>query len=142
VSTVSRAARRVANNVCVLSGYTKHNFQLGEIITIPLHQPDLNPHADPNDQCLAHTIQGPVYSKRRMVVVLWIYEEILFCVPLYTFGKRGISSRPHWLIPEYVSVKNVNQQDPSTRETTSLLRLKLGTRASRPVLSTSPAPYQ
>ncbi|KAK3055558.1 hypothetical protein LTR09_003478 [Extremus antarcticus] len=89
VSTVSRAARRVANNVCVLSGYTKHNFQLGEIITIPLHQPDLNPHADPNDQCLAHTIQGPVYSKRRMVVVLWIYEEILFCVPLYTFGKRG-----------------------------------------------------
>ncbi|KAK5165920.1 uncharacterized protein LTR77_008844 [Saxophila tyrrhenica] len=111
VTTITRAGRRIDSGVCAKSGLTKEDYKLGEIIAIPFHQPNMNPHVDPNASDLVKTKYGPVFSKRRMVVVLWIYEEILFCVPLYTWDKRGVSSRADNLQPEYVSVKNVKDRD-------------------------------
>lgn len=104
-------AQGIRNQVCKLSGYTKHDYQLGEIISIPFHTPNHNPRVNTQDPNLSYTNYGTVYSKRRMVIVLWVYEEILFCVPLYTFDKKGLKTKPKQLKPEYVSVRNASDEE-------------------------------
>lgn len=104
-------ARGVHNNVCKLSGNTRRDYKLGEIISIPFHTANHNPHVHAQDPNLSWTKQGMVYSKRRMVVVLWVYEDILFCLPLYTFDKKGLSGKRRELRPEYVSVRNDSDQN-------------------------------
>ncbi|RMX95982.1 hypothetical protein D0868_11433 [Hortaea werneckii] len=74
--------------------------------------PNTNPNVDPTtDDQLAMTIWGPVYSKRRMVIVMWIHERDMFCLPLYTFSGRGINSRGKDIIHEYVALKNAGRPD-------------------------------
>lgn len=44
------------------------------------------------------------------MVVMWKYEQTLFCLPLYSFGFRGLSSKPEFLKKEYVCLVDVNEQ--------------------------------
>ncbi|KAK5165922.1 uncharacterized protein LTR77_008846 [Saxophila tyrrhenica] len=96
----------VRNPNCALSGKTKAHFRKGDIISTPYHQPNLVPNTDPNDVRLTHTCEGPVYSKRRMLVVLMVFEQSMYCLPLYTFSGRGLGSRPPWIRKEYVAMRN------------------------------------
>ncbi|GAB1732293.1 hypothetical protein NU195Hw_g111t1 [Hortaea werneckii] len=112
----SRVGSRVSvrkpfyNTVCRASNCTKQDFQKGQIIAIPFHTANTNPHVDPvTDDQLAMTIWGPVYSKRRMVIVMWIHERDMFCLPLYTFSGQGINSRGKDIIHEYVALKNAGK---------------------------------
>ena len=98
------------NKICRASNYTRQAFKKGDVIAIPYHTSNLNPHVDPvTDDQWRMTVWGPVYSKRRMVIVLWLYERDMFCLPLYTFNRTGILSRGRDVRHEYVSVKNVGQ---------------------------------
>ena len=74
-----------SNHVVRVSNYKRRDFALGDIISIPFHSPNQNPNVDAeNDVNFVHTVAGPVYSKRRMVVILQIYTENMFYLPLYT----------------------------------------------------------
>lgn len=100
-----------SNHVVKVSNYKRQDFALGDIISIPFHSPNQNPNVDAkNDVNFVHTIAGPVYSKRRMVIILYIYSEHMFYLPLYTWSKRGISSRPRGVKGEYVGLKDATAQ--------------------------------
>lgn len=96
----------IKNAVCVSSGYSRWDFTVGEIIGIPYHQSNTNPNVLPTDPCLAFTKQGPVYSKRRMVIVLWIHHYDMFCVPLFTHNGCGLGNKNSDARREYVCVMN------------------------------------
>ncbi|KAK4541742.1 hypothetical protein LTR36_007451 [Oleoguttula mirabilis] len=86
------------------------DFKKGQIIAIPFHTANTNPNVDPmTDDQLAMTVQGPVYSKRRMVIIMWIHERDMFCLPLYTFNEKGLKSKGQDIKHEYVSVKNAGK---------------------------------
>jgi hypothetical protein len=68
------------------------------------------PHVGPDDDHLTLTIVGPAYSKRRMMVVVFIYMQDLYCPPLYTFGDRGLKEKPAHLKKEYVCMENVGDE--------------------------------
>ncbi|KAK3073721.1 hypothetical protein LTR53_004418 [Teratosphaeriaceae sp. CCFEE 6253] len=103
----SNVTTKFASIYAKLSWLKRKDFAKGDIISLPFHAPNTNPHVDPNDESLAATNFGYVYSKRRMLVVLWIYHEDMFCLPLYSFNRKGIQSKPECLRHEYVSVRNV-----------------------------------
>lgn len=111
-ASFSSARLAVNNAVCKLSGYTRKDFQKGEVISLPHHSANTDPNVDPNtDNRWRSTVEGPVYSKRRMMVVLFIYGRDMLCLPLYTWNKSGISRRPAWLKNEYVGVQDVNNHN-------------------------------
>jgi hypothetical protein len=91
-------------------GYTRRDFHLGEIVSIPFHTANTNPHVQSNDRRLAFTCEGPVYSKRRMAIVLWIYERDMFCIPLYTHDGTGLRNKSDRLRQEYVCVVNARDE--------------------------------
>lgn len=97
--------------VCKLSGFTKRDFRQGEVIALPFHTANTNPSVNPNDPRLALTCEGPAYSKRRMMVILWMYQYDMFCVPLYSFEGKGIAKKPDFQKREYVTMKNVGDKD-------------------------------
>lgn len=88
-----------------------NNFAKGDIISVPFHTANMNPNVDTaKDLKIVDTIYGPVYSKRRMMIVLYKHIEDLFCLPLFTWSCRGMSSRPSNLRLEYVGVANANDR--------------------------------
>lgn len=96
------------NNICRMSNYTRRNFKKGDIIALPFHESNTNPNVNPSsDDQWQMTVWGPVYSKRRMVIVLFIYQRDMLCLPLYTFNKTGLRNKGRDILHEYVSVKNV-----------------------------------
>lgn len=95
---------------CVLSGMSRHNFRQGEVISVPFHTANTNPNVDQTDKRLTLTYEGPTYSKRRMMVVLWIFQQHMLCLTLYSFQGRGIQAKPVFLQDEYVSMKNVGDK--------------------------------
>ena len=125
--------RGVDNGVCKLSGLRKEDFQLGHIISLPYHTPNMDPTIDPaNDDRWVSTVEGPAYSKRRMMyvssilplfpervltiyhfsrIVMWKYKREMFCLPLYSFGKKGLRSKPEWIKNEYICMMNVGDKD-------------------------------
>lgn len=101
-----------SNQVVRASNYKRQDFALGDIISIPFHSPNQNPNVDvENDVNFVHTVAGPVYSKRRMVVILYIHTDNMFYLPLYTWNKRGISSRLRKVKGEYVGLKDTTDQN-------------------------------
>ena len=110
--TSNRSFRQGINNgVCKLSGYTRLDFRKGDVISLPFHTANSNPNVDPNtDRRWIRTIEGPAYSKRRMMVVMWIHDRDVFCLPLYTFAGNGLSGKAHLPIQEFVCMKNVGDQ--------------------------------
>ena len=105
--------RQVVNNVvCKLSGFTRKDFRKGDITALPFHTANPNPNVDPNtDKHWVQTCEGPAYSKRRMMVVMWIHERDMFCLPLYTFNGSGLQNKPAHTKHEYVSMQNVGDQN-------------------------------
>jgi hypothetical protein len=45
-----------------------------------------------------------------MMVVLFIYMQDMYCLPLYTFGDRGLKEKPEHLKKEYVCMENVGDE--------------------------------
>ncbi|KAF2214933.1 hypothetical protein CERZMDRAFT_95311 [Cercospora zeae-maydis SCOH1-5] len=96
------------NNVCVLSPYYRNTFKQGDVISVPYHIPNLNPHVDVNQKELQISAQGPVFSKRRMMIVLWKGPEAMFCLPLFSWQQAGIEKKDNGRdsIKNYVCVVN------------------------------------
>lgn len=109
--TTDHSSRHAFQNaVCKLSNYTRKDFKLGDVIAAPFHVANTNPHVDPRDDRLTLTREGPAYSKRRMMIVLFLHQTDLFCLPLYSFSGLGIREKPDALKTEFVCVCNVGAQ--------------------------------
>lgn len=91
---------------CRNSNYTRRDFRLGDVIAAPFHTSNTNPNVDPDDERLTLTCEGPAYSKRRMMIVLFIHIQDLYCLPLYSFSNRGLKEKPDHLKDEYVCMAN------------------------------------
>jgi hypothetical protein len=93
-------------DICRMSNFTRRDYRLGDVIAGPFHTSNTNPHVEQNDERLTLTCEGPAYSKRRMMVVLFIHIQDLYCLPLYSFGNRGLREKPEYLKKEYVCMAN------------------------------------
>ncbi|KAK5692825.1 hypothetical protein LTR17_025235 [Elasticomyces elasticus] len=108
-SASSKSTRHpVDNGVCkYYPNRSGRDFRQGDVISLPFHQPNTNPHVATTDPNLTvHNTFGGIYSKRRMMVVLYIYSQDMFCLPLYSWNGKGAGGRPEDLKHEYVGVKN------------------------------------
>lgn len=110
LSTTSPRQMPVKNDIFVLSGLKRRDFRQGEVISLPYHIPNTNPNIEPTDPKLTKTWLGPAYTKRRMMVVLFLYQESMFCLPLYSFSERGLSAKAELVQKEYVCMKNVGDR--------------------------------
>lgn len=90
--------------LCVKSPYSKNSFSKGMVITLPFHVPNTNDQVKATDTALAITEHGPVYSKRRMAIVLWRHARDMICVPLYSFNGVGIAKLPQGIKNEYIEI--------------------------------------
>ncbi|SMY23879.1 unnamed protein product [Zymoseptoria tritici ST99CH_1A5] len=96
---------------CVRSSYSRKYFRKGQMISLPFHVPNTNDKVKEGDPAITRTIEGPVYSKQRMAIVLFRYKTDMICLPLFSFSGRGILSRPPHLRDEYVEITNVGYGD-------------------------------
>lgn len=98
---------------CIKAPYASHDFNKGDVISVPFHVNNMNPNATFDDRSLRETEEGPVYTKRRMLVVLFKYEEGMLCLPLYSFGGRGIvaKARPVDYREHYVCLRDLKHLD-------------------------------
>lgn len=111
-SNTSRNSRMpFSSKYCKLSGFTRRDFRIGDLISAPFHVANTNPNVNPCDERLTLTVEGPVYSKRRMLVVLFIHAQDLYCLPLFSFGNRALSAKPVWLRDEYVCIANEGDEN-------------------------------
>jgi hypothetical protein len=70
------------SDYCKTTNYTRRHFRLGEVITVPYHTSNTNPQVAADDDRLTLTVVGPAYSKKRMMVVLFIHIQDMYCLPL------------------------------------------------------------
>ncbi|PIB01499.1 hypothetical protein CB0940_00184 [Cercospora beticola] len=96
----------IQTDTCVRTNLKVANFKIGEVIALPYHIPNLNPNHKITHDRLKLTCEGPVFSKRRMFVILWINQADMFCLPLYSFEGQGISKKQGDLKKDYIEVKN------------------------------------
>lgn len=101
----------VKTDLCILTRATRQTYSRGDIISVPVHKINRNPNIDLADTNLTKTRYGGVYSKRRMVVIMWINYESMFCLPLHTYSKNGLSKKPNQMRGEFVCVKNEQDVD-------------------------------
>lgn len=95
---------------------TMLDFQYGWVIRISHHEPNTNPNNGPTDPHVARTCVGPVFSKPRMFAVMWIREENLVALPLYTWHFKGLSTRVRKgkdTRNEYACMSNYGSPNPS-----------------------------
>lgn len=111
-----RPAQWYKTDLCVRSPYQRKSFSRGMVITLPFHVANLNDKATLEDQCLATTRHGPVYSKRRMAIVLWRHDTDMICLPLYSWNSVGISKQPEYLQHEFMEVTNIGNGQLYQRE--------------------------
>lgn len=109
-STTRTRRQAFQNAVCKISNYSRRDFKLGDVIAAPFHVANTNPNVDPQDNRLALTCEGPAYSKRRMMVVLFVHQYDLFCLPLFSFSSRGLTEKPQQIKIEYVCMKNAGAE--------------------------------
>lgn len=78
-------------DICFKAPYSRSTFNLGDVIAIPYHVSNMDEYADPNDLHIAINKEyGPIYSKRRMFVVVHKNFASLFCLPLYSHKGSGM----------------------------------------------------
>ncbi|KAM3418545.1 hypothetical protein BST61_g4522 [Cercospora zeina] len=101
------------NNVCVLSPYDRRSFKQGDIISVPYHIANMNPNIDKNQKELQISAQGPVFSKRRMMIVLWKTPEATLCLPLFSWQQAGIEKQDNGTnsMENYVCVVNYRDRE-------------------------------
>lgn len=92
------------NDVCITSNFHKGSFQVGDVVSVPYHVANRCPTAQPGIE-VNQTKVGPVFSKRRMFIILWHTDEYMFGLPLYSWHQVGISKKTKY-IKDYVSVGN------------------------------------
>lgn len=110
-NATSRTGRQTFQNaVCTLSNLSRSDFHLGDVIAAPFHVANTNPNASPSDPRLVRTVEGFAYSKRRMLVVLFVHAQDMYCLPLYSFGNRGLHAKPDVLKKEYVCMRNAGDK--------------------------------
>ena len=87
----SSRSHRVAlfDRYCRMTAYTRRDFRLGEVIAAPFHTSNTNPNYKIDDERITLTVEGPAYSKRRMMVILFIHAQDMFCLPLYSHENRA-----------------------------------------------------
>lgn len=98
------------NPVCIKSPYKREEFRVGQVIAVPFHVSNMNEKLDPSDKGLTMTNFGPVLSKRRMFIILHIHLEGFFCLPLYSFGGRGLDAKRGDREIEYVPIMDQAHQ--------------------------------
>ncbi|KAI5356621.1 hypothetical protein Slin14017_G129950 [Septoria linicola] len=49
---------------------------------------------------------GPVFSKKRMFIILWMADEHMFCLPLYSWNRLGIQKKVQFIV-DYVCIGNL-----------------------------------
>ncbi|KAK4508113.1 hypothetical protein PRZ48_001851 [Zasmidium cellare] len=96
----------VFNKVCRRTTRTIADFKAGQIISVPYHVPNLNPSLKANHPRLALTCEGPVFSKRRILCVLYKFHQDLLCLSMFTFEGKGFGGKPEELRKEFVAVVN------------------------------------
>ncbi|CZT18628.1 uncharacterized protein RCC_04472 [Ramularia collo-cygni] len=98
---------------CIKAPYGAHDFNKGDVISVPFHVNNMNPDAKFSDPSLRETGEGPVYTKRRMLVVLFKYKEGMHCLPLYSFGSRGMKAKltPFDTRDHYVCLRDIKHSD-------------------------------
>lgn len=94
-----------------LSNLKNSDYCRGDIVNLPFHAPNTNKNLDPTNANLANTKAGFVYSKRRYAVVLWVTETQIFCVPIFTYQGRGVTSRPWKQRFEYICLRSYNDNN-------------------------------
>lgn len=109
-STMSTYNVAVFNKTCKRTKRTIDDFKLGQIIAVPHHVANLNPRNTANHPRLTITCEGPVFSKRRLLAVLFKHQNTLFCLALWSFEGRGLDCKPDKLKFEYVSVMNKGEK--------------------------------
>ena len=92
--------------VAKLSNRHPEQYERGDIINLPFHEPNTDTRLGPSDPHLAHTCAGYVFSKRRYAIVLWVTSRDLFCVPIFSSHGGGITTKAHWLRDEYICLMN------------------------------------
>ncbi|GIZ40848.1 hypothetical protein CKM354_000417100 [Cercospora kikuchii] len=97
------------NEICTTSPYHRGTFQVGDVIGAPYHKANMSKQAQPGHEVVISAV-GPVFSKRRMFIVLWMTEEEMFCLPLYSWQNTGIQKKRKY-IQDYVCVGNFNKKD-------------------------------
>lgn len=102
------------NAVCVHSPWERYDFKKGDVICLPSHMPNMNPEVDPKYPELRLSEIGPVISKRRFMIVLLKFKTTMFCIPLFTFGKRGIDEYIE-LIRYVAGTTDLNQSEEQER---------------------------
>ena len=134
---LSNRSHRTAlfDRYCRTTGYTARDFRLGEVIAAPYHTSNTNPNYKPHDRRITLTVEGPAYSKRRMMVVLFIHMQDLFCLPLYSHENRGLTGKPDHLKKEYVCMFNQGDEDFVNQGVYPPVEII----ATRPVLKTTSA---
>ena len=110
-----RSGRRkwISNSVCKKSPWVRKTFQKGDVIALTHHTPNMNEHCDLNDKGLTinSNFGGGIFTKRRMMVVLFKHTEFMVCLPLYSFSGRGILSRRPQVMHEYAQLMDLTHRD-------------------------------
>lgn len=106
ITNVSNFRGAVFNRTCKRTTRTVDDFKQGQIIAVPYHVPNLNPKNSATHPRLTLTCEGPVFSKRRLVCVLFKFQDDLFCLTLHTFEGQGLGIKPEQTKFEYVAVVN------------------------------------
>jgi hypothetical protein len=104
------ACHALGQNVCRMSNKTRKDWKQGDILQVPMHVEAMDPKLARDSPNLRFTDIGPVFSKRRMMVVLHVFHDIMECLPLYTNGKKGLENVPKEQKVEWVPVVNYGSE--------------------------------
>lgn len=112
-STARSTRAAYFDTYCRMTNYTRRDFRLGDVISAPFHTSNTNPQYEKSlhEGRITITREGPAFSKRRMMVVVFIHLQDLHCLPLYSFGNRGLKEKPEYLKKEYVCMANEGDKD-------------------------------
>ena len=88
----------------------KEVYKPGMIIRAPLHEPFLPGATDMKDRTRTESLQGPVFTKVRKMIVVALYYDHYTALPVYTHNGNGLERKP--VTDEFVSIKDHRSQEP------------------------------
>lgn len=87
---------------------------MGDVFSMPYHVPNMDPTLNmaynPGLTLLRRTMQGYVFTKRRMFVVLYKHETTMICLPLGTHHDRGMAAIPPERQHEHVCLQDLRPE--------------------------------
>ncbi|CZT18631.1 uncharacterized protein RCC_04475 [Ramularia collo-cygni] len=104
-------------SLCTMKATKDRNtFRGGNVISLPMHQPNMNPKLSASDKFLSRSYYGGVYSKSRMAVVLYRFVNRMMVLPMYSWDGDGITSQAKYTHVDYVEVWNETERRRYTKE--------------------------